>query len=166
MVDYSTLSIVLTGLGIMGAIVYYTLNLRNATTARQAQVYAQIWDKFSSPEYLERYFETMDREWTDWDDYVEKYGSLRYSNRSEYAKNMSVGVYYEGIGVLLKNGFIDAQPVADLLGTTVISFWEKVATLIMEWRVRNRDPRGYLYVEYLYNQIKPIIEREHPELRT
>ncbi len=57
----------------MGAIIYYTLNLRNATTARQAQVYAQIWDKFSSPEFFERFWETIDREWTDYDDYMEKY---------------------------------------------------------------------------------------------
>jgi len=165
-VDYSTLSIVLTGLGIMGAIIYYTLNLRNATTARQAQVYAQIWDKFSSPEFFERFWETIDREWTDYDDYMEKYGSLRYSNQSQYARSVSVGTYYEGIGVLLKNGFIDAQPVADLLGTTITSWWEKTATFIYEYRVKNREPRGYIYAEYLYNQIKPIIEREHPELRT
>ena len=58
------------------------------------------------------------------------------------SSNYSLGTYYEGIGVLLKNGFIDAQPVADLLGTTVTSYWEKLAPLVMEFSVKIPNPRA------------------------
>ena len=148
------------------ALVYYGLQVRNKNKARKAQVYIQIWDKFSSPEFLTRYNKTLNREWTDYNDYIEKYGSLRYTNTELYAQNVSVGVYFEGVGVLLKQELIDVQTVADLLGTTILAWWDKIGPLMKEYRVTLNQPRAYLYAEYLYDQIKQIVEKEHPEVKS
>jgi hypothetical protein len=148
------------------ALVYYGLQLRNQNKARQAQVYVQIYDKFSSPDFMERYFTAMAREWEDYDDYIEKYGSKRFTNPREYGRAASVGVYFEGIGVLLKHGFIDVQMVVDLIGTTVLTWWDMIGPVMSEYRVRLNNPRAYMYAEHLYNQVKQVAEKEHPELDT
>jgi len=166
MASFEFLAVILTGLGLSASILYYALVLRNSNKARQAQVYVQIWNQFSSPEYLERYFNCLNRKWDDYEDYVQKYGSLRATDTREYSKSISVGTYLEGVGVLLKNGFIDIEPVVDLLGTTILEFWEKMGPLMKEYRVRNNSPRAYLYAEYLYDKAKPIIMTQHPELAT
>ena len=164
-VTYQMVLSTLQTLSIMVGISYYILALRNQTRAREAQVYTQIWDKFSDPEFLRRYFVVQDRQWTDFDDYIKQYGSLRYLDPELYAENVSVGVYYEGIGVLVKNGYIDVQTVADILGTMVLTWWDKMSPLMKEYRVKLNNPRAYLYAEYLYNKVKTIVEKEHPELK-
>jgi hypothetical protein len=35
----------------------------------------------------------------------------------------------------------------------------------LEYRVRMNYPQRGEYVEYLYNQIKPIVDSQHPELK-
>jgi aspartate/glutamate racemase len=80
MVDAQTISILFAGLSIAASIVYYASVLQNSNKARQAQVYVQIYDKFSSPDFMENYFMAMAREWKDYDDYTEKYASLRFTN--------------------------------------------------------------------------------------
>jgi hypothetical protein len=153
-------------LALTASILYYALVLRNSNKARQAQIYVQMYDKFSSPEFMENYFIAMAREWEDYDDYTEKYASQRYTNPKEYSRSVSVGIYFEVVGVLLKHGFINVQMVVDLLGTTVLTWWDKICPYMMEYRVRLNNPRAYMYAEYLYDQVKQVVQREHPEFDT
>jgi hypothetical protein len=115
---------------------------------------------------MENYFKAMAREWKDYDDYTEKCGSQRFTNPKEYSKAVSVGIYFEGVGVLLKHGFINVQMVVDLLGTTVLTWWDKMRPYMIEYRVRLNNPRAYMYAEYLYEQVKQVVEREHPGFDT
>jgi hypothetical protein len=38
--------------------------------------------------------------------------------------------------------------------------------MVKEARVRENWPQLLEWIEYLYNQIKPIVEEQHPELKT
>ena len=150
--------------GLTASLIYYANTIRNATKARQAQVYVQLWNKFNSPEFFKRYYDFLNREWDDYDDWVEKYGKHRVTDIGKFSEAVSLGTYFEGVGVLLKNGYIDIEPVVDLLGTTILGYWGKMGPLMKEFRVRNNNPRAYLYAEYLYDKAKPIILDQHPEL--
>jgi hypothetical protein len=164
MVSIEIFAIIISVLGLAASLFYYANTIRNATKARQAQVYVQLWNKFNSPEFFKRYFDLLNREWDDYDDWVEKYGKQRFTDIEKYSEAVSLGTYFEGVGVLLKNGFIDIEPVVDLLGTTILLYWDKMRPIMKEYRVRNNSPRAYLYAEYLYDKAKPILLEQHPEL--
>ena len=64
MVDIQTLSFILTGIGIIGAIIYYTLTLRNANKTRQAQLFMEIYQQYSSEDVQKTFIDLLHLEWT------------------------------------------------------------------------------------------------------
>jgi len=50
MVDYQAISIVLTGIGLMIALTYYALQIRNQNKTRTAQLLMQVYSRLDTPE--------------------------------------------------------------------------------------------------------------------
>jgi hypothetical protein len=168
MLSIETLSIVFTGLSISLAAFYYINTLRNSQRAqqlsletRQAQLFMQIYDRWSSREITKMEWEFRNWEWDDFDDYLRKYNS----DVESISVRAVIGKYYEGIGVLIKRGLIDPTLVDDLMSSAILGYWEKWGPIVEEWRVRMGMPQASEYQEYLYNTIKAIAEEQHPELR-
>ena len=57
MIDY--LPLVLTGIGIMASILYYSLTLRNSNNIRQSQLFMQAHARFQDTEFTKMYNEVM-----------------------------------------------------------------------------------------------------------
>jgi hypothetical protein len=64
----------------------------------------------------------------------------------------------------VKRGFIDVAIVDDLMSGQVVSFWEKFRAIYVESRRRRNWPQLAEWVEYLYREVKGIMERQHPEI--
>jgi hypothetical protein len=94
MIEY--LPLILTGIGIMASILYYSMTLRNSNKTRRAQLFMQVHARFQNPEFTKMCNEVMNREWSNIDDYWEKYLSKGWDDTI-----LSVQSYYEGIGVTL-----------------------------------------------------------------
>jgi len=75
-----------------------------------------------------------------------------------------IGTYYEGLGVLIKEGLLDIRWVALMMAGMVRSMWEKIEPVMEEYRSRTRA-RMASESEYLYNELMKYLE-EHPELKT
>jgi hypothetical protein len=133
-----------------------------ALETRQAQLFMQIYSKFTEENWTRAFFETQARQWQDTDDYIEKYDE----NVESRIKWATLANYYEGVGVLVKRGLIDVSLVDDLMSGGIMRFWEKFEYVIKETRKRYNFPQRAEYVEYLYNQIKTVVEEQHPELKT
>jgi hypothetical protein len=104
-------------------------------------------------------------EFDNFEEFWEKYGP--YTNMDGYITFMTRAAWYEGLGVLVKRGLVDASMVDDLNSGPIISFWEKIcAPIANEVREVYNNPSAFEWTEYLYNQIKPIRDRQHPELKT
>ena len=106
MIDYQTLSIIFAGISIGIASIYYALTLRRAakdrqTTleTRQAQLFMQIRDKWDK-DMIRRRFEIISWEWENYGDFMEKYGPE--SNPEAWSNLISMGQFFEGVGVLVK----------------------------------------------------------------
>ena len=170
-----TIALVLTGLSITASIVYYTSILRNAnmtrelqlkaqeqaTLTRQTQIFMNLYDKFMSKETSRSYMELRSWQWNDFNDYQMKYG---WENNPEaFVLRSSMGTYFEGIGVLVKNDQIPVNLVDDLLSNGIMFYWEKFEPIILEYRTRMNYPNMGEWAEYLYNQVKPIFLKQHPE---
>jgi hypothetical protein len=155
-------------------IVYYLTIMRNAqrnqelarkaqelaVETRQAQLFMQIFSKFSEENFIRNFFEIQDWQWEDTDDYIEKYEEPN----EPHTKWATLANYYEGVGVLVKRGLIDVSLVDDLMSGSTMRFWEKFEDFIMETRIRYNWPQRGEYIEYLYNQVKTVVKEQHPEL--
>jgi hypothetical protein len=143
--------------GVLVAAIFYVLNMKATLQTRQAQLFMQIHDKISTPEFLENLFESLNLNLTV-EEYNEKFGLTK--NPKDNAKFSSVGSTLEGIGVLVKRGLIDTSMVDDLMSWMVISFYEKYQPFIMKDRKVN--PASGEWLEYLYDRVKEIRNKQHP----
>jgi hypothetical protein len=160
MVDYQTLSIVLTGLGIMGAIIYYALTLRNTNKTRKTQLFMDVYTKFlGTVETTQENLEFNRLEFDGYDDFIEKYGLD--VNPRVFAKLYHSMMFYEGIGLLVKRGLIDIEMVEDFMSGVIMGFWGKYGPILKEFGVQYNYPTYGEWTEYLYKQIRPIYERQH-----
>ena len=152
-------------------IIYYLTIMRNqqrtreltlkaqehATETRQAQLFMQIYDKWSDPDFLEAWYLIIEAEFETY----EEMNKLRENEKYLRAWGTIVG-FYEGVGVLVKEGLIDIRLVALLMTGTTTLFWRKMEPFIDEIR-RRAYPRAYIETEYLYNALMDYI-KEHPEI--
>jgi hypothetical protein len=169
--------------GVLIAAVFYILNLRisqrnqelslktqelalkaqqQASETRQAQLFIQLYTTFTSYDFKSKWNDVMQKwEWKDIDDYNSKYG---FHNHEEFSKLDFIGTYFEGIGVMVKRGLIDVTLVDDLMSGHIVSGWERFEPIIMDWRENLNWPQMLEWWEYLYHEVKGIMEKQHPEL--
>ena len=133
MVDYSTLSIVFTGLSISLAAFYYINTLRNAQKTRQIQMFMQLYESKYDQEGLEALFTLMYLEWEDFDDYMEKYSPVTGDTKIAVMMESQVS-YMDGLGLLVKNIEVDLETVYNVAGRRVLLLWFKLETLIKSFR--------------------------------
>jgi len=140
MVDFSTFSIVLTGIGLIVAITYYSLQIRNQNTTRQTQLFMDFYKIDQSLEFSRAIQEMVWMwEWEDYDDYMNRYTHLS-GKVDGSSRTSSVFLHYEGLGVLVKRGLVPLGTIYDLYNTRIFPVWEKFAQIIYEWRKRGNSP--------------------------
>ena len=85
-------------------------------------------------------------------------------NLQEYANYHMLQVYFEGLGLLVKNGLIDIQIVEDLFAGRIIWYWETMHTQLNQLRKNLNDPELYDSIEYLYHEMKK--RQQSPSIST
>ena len=178
-ITYQMLLSTLQTLSLLVGVIYYITIMRNnqrtrelslkaqelALETRQAQLFMHIYDRFNETEFSTQWTKIMFQwRWKDFEEWWQKYGPEE--NVEENASFVSVIRYYEGVGVLVKKGLIDINIVGELMSTHIIRFWEKMEPVFKALRERLNWPELFQEFEYLYNEIKPITEQQHPELNT
>jgi len=145
MVDISTVSIVVASAGVLVAAIYYVLQIRHQNRMRQTDLVMKLYVQFSSLEFQKLWEEILKREAKDLDDYRHKYGT---------AELWSVGLFFEGIGILLKRKLIDIELVDDMFTTPIKWTWLKIKDIVLEARKVRNQPEIVEWFEYLYNEMK------------
>jgi hypothetical protein len=120
---------------------------------------ARMYNNFTSLEFKKAWNDIMFVwEWETVDEFIVKYGF----GSEEAPKLDLVSTFFEGIGVMVKRGLIDISLVDDLMSGHVTSSWEKYKPIIEEIR-KNNWPQCLEYWEYLYDEVRVIMEEQHPE---
>jgi hypothetical protein len=142
-------------LGLAASLFYYALVLRNQNTTRQAQMFYGIYNRTSQADFVEAW-----NAFTSWE----------YANLDEAMKiredapnshyGMTLSVYFDGLGVLVRLGLVPIQYIANFLQVFIRHYW-----IVREGRERFNDPRRHVEVEHLYTELMKYLE-EHPELKT
>jgi hypothetical protein len=145
--------------GVIAGFTYYVLTVRNQRKARQAQLLTGLYETYRSPEFSKMQLGVLRMDCTNYDDFHEKYGPD--ADLEGYAQWQSVLAFFNGIGVLLKNGMIDISLVDELLSNMIFATWNRMGPIILEWR--ERDPHNvrrlnhypyYHGFEYIYEELK------------
>jgi hypothetical protein len=154
------------------ALSYYVLNIRNQRETRQTQLFMQLYDTYSSHEFRKRHSAMINLQYINYEDFMEKYGSE--NNPEEWTSWLSIGAFFNGIGVLVKRGKIDIALVEELLANAVFIAWVRMKPIIMGWRTRDHEYKGvgrstkYPFLhgfEYLYTELKKRDTRGLPTNR-
>ncbi len=157
MVDTNTLSLVLTGIGIIIALAYYTLTVRNQNRTRQAQLFMQLYETYRSQEFRKLQMLISRHEYIDFEDFWGKFGAD--VNLDAWSTWLTVAAYFNGIGVLVKKKLISIDLVEELLSNVITRRWQKMGPILVEYRetmatdhVRKHEVwHGF---EYLANEMR------------
>ncbi len=168
MIDYSTLAIVLIGLGLTASILYYTMVLRNANKTqqlaletRQAQLFMQMYNRWRDSIGNDDFGSVISRKISNW----EELKSILNSDENYQRIFNELAGFYEGLGVLVKAGYLSIHPIALMWTGVSILFWTNILEpTIDEWRTELNQRRLWSEAEYLCRELMQYIE-EHPELK-
>ncbi len=149
--DIQTVSIAIASTGVFAAAVYYIFQIRNQTKARQTDLVMKLYSQFNGLEFQKTWQEVRKREVKDYYDYDKKYG---------WAEFTAVGMFFEGIGILLKRRLIDIELVDDMFTSPIKWTWEKMENIVLEERKVNNQPEILEWFEYLYNEMKKREQRQ------
>ena len=158
MIEY--LPLVLTGIGIIVSILYYTSVLRNAENTRRRD---QLFLRFQSidKEWLKAYANVISTDFEDFEDFIQIYNAK--TNPDGFAEWSLIAMRFDLIGIMLKEGTIDAEMVFKIYSPhSVMRAWEKMSPIFDVARESRNMPEHREGFEYLFNEAK----RMHPEIIT
>jgi hypothetical protein len=94
-----------------------------------------------------------DWSWSDFDDYMAKYGK---SNIDARTKMTVVFGFFEGLGIMVRRGLINADLVYEFNYNSIIGFWERYSPNVSALRQSFNSPQFYEPIEWLYGEMKRL----------
>ncbi|MGB8779359.1 MAG: hypothetical protein WCD81_01775 [Candidatus Bathyarchaeia archaeon] len=145
MLDIPSISAIVVATGVLVGVVYYILDMRNQSKVRQTDLVMRLYSTFNSLEFQKTWEEVLKREAKNLNDYEKKYSQ---------AEVLAIGMFFEGIGILLKRKLIDIELVDDMFTMPIKTTWEKMRDITLEARKVRNEPTGLEWFEYLYDEMK------------
>jgi len=145
MVDIPTLSIAVAAASVVAGVIYYSLQIRHQTRMRQTDLVMRLYSTRASREFQEAWKKVMAKEFKDYHDYEKWY---------EWSDFIEVGIFFEGIGILLFRKLIDIRLVDDLFSYIIETTWGKIKPVVEGVRKHNNAPQIFEWFEYLYNEMQ------------
>jgi len=140
--------------GVLVAAVYYVFNMRAAIKTREAQLFMQIFEIFRNEDFWAAINETRKSEF---DEYLEK-TQIKMTFK-DYNRLNAVSAYFEGIGLMLKRGYLNVDLINDFMPLTILSYFENIKPYI-QWRIeRSCSTYRWKNFQYLYKLVKETNER-------
>ena len=167
MAEIGTILSFIQAAGIVVGVAYYIMNIQNnqrsqqlTLETRQAQLFMDLYRMFSEREYYTAWNTFQDNKGKS----VEELKKL-YSNDPEFRWDVTKWVwYFEGLGVLVREGLLDIRLIALLMTGLVNQWWEWWGPVAKELSVEWNWPRYVVETEYLYTELMKYLEK-HPEIK-
>jgi len=170
LVDAQTIGILVTAASVTVAAVYYVMTLRTqqrnmklTLETRRVNLIDSITTRIVNVEGMRRYFELMNYEWKDYEDFENKYGSD--NNIDSAAKRYSVWSDYNTIGTMVRNGIINIEDLYDMGQLGIVFLWAKYRSIIEEGRKRYNGKNYLRDFEYLADEVLKYVKVNDPEYR-
>jgi hypothetical protein len=157
-------------IGVCIAAIFYVLNLRisqrnmkQTLETRKLQFVTSITNQLLSVEGRRRYFELLNMEWKDYNDFEKKYGSD--NNLDNAAKRLSVWNTYNTLGMLVREKLIEPEVIYKIDGGNPCFIWNKFKDIIPEWEERYGGGDTLSDFKFLSEEILRIALSKDPSFR-
>ena len=152
MLDIPSISAIAAAIGVIVGVALAALQLRDLVRTRQTDLVMRLYSAYGSKEFQESWVETLRLEFSDYKDYLKKYGAT--SEKPVYVSVNMVASFFEGIGIILRRKLIDIALVDDLFSSDIIITWHKMKPIVEGWRKHFNRPQISEWFEYLYNEMR------------
>lgn len=157
MLDIPSISAIVAAAGVLVGVVLAVVEPRNLVKTRQTDLIMRLYSTMGEREWEEAAFKVLGLEYRDYNDYVQKYGSMLVGTPTNVAF-FTIGSFYEGIGVLLHRKLADIGLVYDLFDESA-SVWEKMKPVVDGYRElygkeMPKVKKSLQWFEYLYNELQ------------
>jgi hypothetical protein len=166
MIGLQTILTYLTLIAVPVGVFYHILTLYNTRKnqqlqleTRQAQLFMQLYNRMDD-EFMDSWHELNTTKIESFEDYWEIYDPDK--NRDKYRRLMNVLTFFSGIGVLLREGLMDIQPISFIVGAPARHTWEKLMPAVDGVRKHYGSEQVWAQVEFLYLELMKFIE-ENPQ---
>jgi len=158
MIDLQTVLTYLTLISVPVGVFYHIMTLNNTRKnqqmqleTRQAQLLATLFSTYRSIEFRRLWHQVMVYDWKDFEDWEKRFSEI--TNPEAIASFTSLMSFFSGVGVFVKNNFIDIKLVYDLIGGDIKMTWERYLPIFMGDREFFKNPTMWRDFEFLYNLI-------------
>jgi len=146
--------------GVLVAVFYYIMTLRNQNQLRKSQFFHAIYEKLTNPEEIKNvYADILQWHWDNFDDFERKYGldvNPEAFNQRHAALNWG-----NFLGNLWKKNLIDREIAYNTLPFAISQIWNKFKPIIEEQRVRYNFGPDYLSgLEFMANETEKMWKRK------
>jgi hypothetical protein len=157
MVSVESVLDIIPALGVIVALAYYSLTLRNTSKARQRELIFLRLQGYSM-EYTEAFANVLD--YTDWED-AEDWERTYRADPEAWSQWLYIMRVYNVAGILLKEKVADADLIFQLYPPmALINLWEQFEPVIRYTRESRNFPGLFQAYEYLYREAK----KRYPEI--
>ena len=147
MVDVFEISAVVAAAGVLVAVAYYVLDMRNQSKMRKTDLLMRLWS-FGGDEVMDALNKILGLQFKDYEDFASKHGSLGSEDPTQRAL-WRVFNYFALLGILVDAKLIDLETVVHITGfSTPQMLYEKLKPLISGLRKDWREP--YLMQDFEY----------------
>ena len=160
--------------GILVGIFYYIMVLRNqqknqeisiksqaqATETRQAQLFMQLFDRWSDPVFAKVYGDYRYKNCASVNNDPNEISKIAIESLFEsynpevWIPIQTLAQYFEGISILVQKNLLDIETVERLLSGRLIWYWDATEKFIEQVRERINDPLMYKDMEILADEMK------------
>ena len=167
LIELSVIRDILACFGVLAGFSYYVLTVRasqknrlETLETRKISLIDNIVTRSMNEQGFQSFFELMRYEWTDFEDFSNKYGSE--NNVEATAKRFSVWQDYNLIGLMLRKGLVEAEDLADMGVQGVTFLWEKFKPII-EWERSTYLGKNFLSdFEFLAGEMLRVVRERDP----
>jgi len=136
--------------GVIVAAVYYIMTLRSTMDNRKAQLLMEYNRIISSKGWLTDLHESLNYEWSDYEEFDRKYG---HPNPEAHSRWISIANSMESALMLLDRNLVNEDMLRFYLGSVSMGlFWEKFGPAVKEMRVRMKSPNMFHNIEFYYDK--------------
>ena len=135
---------------------------KQALETRQTELFLQFYEKYSNirkerMEILEIW------NWTDYDDFMKKYGPD--DNHEAWKNYVYIFSLFEQMGILAKEGSINLQLLYDWIAGEPIRLWDKFEPIVDAYRIEAEpSPKGQ-WMEYFEDLVYMLREIREKDIR-
>jgi hypothetical protein len=112
--------------GVIAGLTYYYLTVQSQRKNQKLQSAYNIWNVYHDDQAYSRWLETMNLEWKDVDEFIEKY----WRDPELQPRIGTIWQFYDGMGYMWKKGVLDISDQAPLYGSGCLFMWRKYKPVI------------------------------------